>query len=189
MIKTEGITKGAWRKLLAVFVVMSLLLTLNPINVSNASAVEGSSVVEEGASEVTEGSIVTFTTPVTVNSDESIEISPQAIIDNSAMDLEVFGTRGAIVGNWTYTSKVGPVTFVDVTMTLQFRQHWLHGWEDVDYREFEYGGGGALFEENQATFTSTATRSGQYRIVMNGTITCRNGGSIIKDRASSPRTF
>ncbi|MFF3923550.1 hypothetical protein [Paenibacillus lactis] len=194
MIKTKGNTPGAWRKLIAAFVVMSLLLVLIPISTSNASAVEDSS-------EVAEGNVVTFTTPVTVNSDGSIEvnpnvnsdgsneISPTAIIDNSAMDLKVFGERGAIVGNWTYTSKVGPVTFVDVTMTLQFRKHWLHGWESVDARVFRYTGGAALFEENQATFAEKAKESGQYRIVMNGTITCRNGGSVIKDRASAPRTF
>jgi hypothetical protein len=185
MINFGGLTI---KKTLAAFLIIGLLLVLAPFNEVGAAAVEPSIQNQQ------DDSIVTFTNtenteslslaPEATNTDTpQATVAPRAIIDNSSMDITISGSYGVLFGNYTYTSKVGIIQFVNLTMTLQYRENFLHAWEDKKTVPFVYAGGLGLIAQNQASFVAGET--GTYRIVMNGNISTSGGGSIITNRASS----
>ena len=163
------------KKFAIMFFVISILLCCSTLNSTKAAPLN----------EFLDNSVVTI-----ANGDSSFVttniVNPQsAIIDNSSMKITISSSPlGPITGGWKYTSKVGPVTSVALTMTLEYRKNFLHSWEEVGSVDFIYAGGQGLIEENEHTFFEETSKVGSYRVKFNGTITGTQGYSVVKDRVS-----
>lgn len=178
MYKANILGTSFTKKLLALFVVLGLLLTLSPFGNSKASAAEPSTLPPS------EGIV---SAPISEEG-STLTITPQStVIDNKSIEVDITGKLGMITGSFKYKSKVGPVTFVSLTMTLQYRENFLDSWEGVSTKSFVYAGGQGLIEENEANFP--AYNTGTYRIVMNGTVTGTEGFSMVSNRASASKKF
>ncbi|NMM55570.1 hypothetical protein [Paenibacillus aquistagni] len=175
-------SKFLCKKFVATILTLALLFVLVPFNEVRAESLEATSQLQ------TENNVVTFFDPeFGSNGIRTIEpgVTPLGgVIDNKAMDIDISVYNGKILGQWKYKSSIGLVTFVNLKMTLQYRENFLHSWADIDEAEFVYHGGLGFIEENEAEF-QPSMGSGSYRIVMSGQVSGEFGYSLVLDRASS----
>jgi len=174
-----NITKSiSMKKLFVGFLAISILICLGSINSVKAANLNGTP----------ENSVITIRDIGSYTN--ANEISPQnVVIDNSVLKMDISASSlGPITGSWKYTSKIGNVTFVNLTMSLEYRKNFLDSWEEVGSVDFFYVGGLGLIEENEHTFREETTAVGSYRLKFNGTITGTDGLSKIINRVSKTVT-
>lgn len=166
------------RKLFVCFLAISILFCLGGFNSTKAETLNGIPV----------NSVTTIQNSGSLTNE--YEVNPQSgVIDNSVLKMGITASpTGPITGSWKYTSKVGNVTFVNLTMTLEYRKNFLHSWEEVGSVDFFYVGGLGLIEENEHTFYEETSAVGSYRLRFNGRITATNGYSEVLDRISKTVT-
>lgn len=171
------------KNLFASFLIVGLLFSATPI--AQASNFEQLEIVQN----VTDNTVVTINNSVHSEYFNNDLVTPQSIIiNNGALDIDIYSKGPTIFADWTYKSSlnnktgIGYITSVSLTMTLQYREDFLHSWEDVETTQFIYAGGQGFTEENQDSFWST--REGTYRVVMSGTVTGTTGFTTVASKAS-----
>ncbi|ALP36196.1 hypothetical protein ASL14_08470 [Paenibacillus sp. IHB B 3084] len=145
------------KKFFSVFAVLALLLTIAPFGL--VSAQEITTQVQSS------NSIAQSGTPVTVDTYETNVISPQKA--NFYVDLSV-QKYGGLLAKWTYKNPGKVITDVDLIMTLEYREDFLHAWKTVDTVRFDYPGGLGATEQNERTFYPD--QKGTYRVFVSGNV-------------------
>ncbi|RRJ54797.1 hypothetical protein EHV15_34990 [Paenibacillus oralis] len=165
------------KRLGSILLALTLLVSMVSFTGAKASAqdVEGQASASQESSvyefrDSLEGSSIdaytTFPATDASTTDESISIQATNPFD---LWLDVL-SNGNLEGNWSYKSKGKIVTEVDLTMTLQYKEHWYNlTWDDVDSYSFDYAGSLSDHENNQHTWTPSEGE-GHYRVRLTGQI-------------------
>ncbi|MEC0233001.1 hypothetical protein P4H71_01345 [Paenibacillus kribbensis] len=167
------------KKIFSVFAMLVLLLTIAPFGLVSA---------QETTTQASSSSVLQSNNPATVTSETygNGNISLQKA--DTYLDLTVH-KYGGLLAEWDYKNPGKVVTKVDLIMTLEYREDFLHSWKTVDTVKYSYPGGLGAGEHNERTFYPD--QKGTYRVYLSGNIYHNQGGTNIQlwsaSRAYDPK--